>query len=63
MSFRALRSFFSEVAQMFSRKAKEMQKAIVPIATQSVARNLLYTEPNHRLLVSEQDRLFVKTLK
>ena len=48
---------------MFSRKAKEMQKAIVPIATQSVARNLLYTEPNHRLLVSEQDRLFVKTLK
>jgi hypothetical protein len=40
-----------------------MQKAIVPTATQSAARDLLYAEPNHRLLVSEQDRLFVKTSK
>ncbi len=40
-----------------------MQKTIVPAATQSAARDPLYTVPDHRLLVSEQDRLFVKTLK
>jgi hypothetical protein len=63
MSFRVLRSFFSEAAQLFSQRANEMQKAIVPAATQSAARDPLYPVPDHRLLVSEQDRSFVKTLK